>query len=138
MPDPTLQIATDKVCHVIVKARAFDVKEAEVDEDEGSNASDDGMIDVLEDQAGDATEEELAAFIDALNRDEQVDLVALAWLGRGDGALEDWGRLRREASQRHNARTAAYLMGIPLLGDLLEEGLAQFGRDCADFERDRL
>ena len=133
-----LQISSDKVCHIIVKARSFDVKDAEVDEDEGSNATDDGMTDVLEDQPNDATEEELAAFIDGLNVDEQVDLVALVWLGRGDGTLEEWGRLRREAGQRHNRRTAEYLMGIPLLGDLLEEGLTQFGQSCEGFESDYL
>jgi hypothetical protein len=30
--------------------------------------------------------------------------------------------------------TAAYLLGLPLLGDFLEEGLAAFGRGCDDVE----
>lgn len=62
-----------------------------------------------------------------MTEDEQIDLVALAWLGRGDGALDDWADLRAEAARAHNNRTAAYLLGMPLLGDYLEEGLSQFG-----------
>ena len=35
--------------------------------------------------------------------------------------------LREEAAYLHNKHTAAYLLGKPMLGDHLEEGLAQFG-----------
>jgi hypothetical protein len=38
--DIELGIATDKVCHLIVKARAFDAKEAEADADPDSGSSD--------------------------------------------------------------------------------------------------
>jgi len=34
--------------------------------------------------------QEIAAAIFAMSEDEQIDLVTLAWLGRGDGSLEDW------------------------------------------------
>jgi len=54
-------------------------------------------------------------------------MVALTWLGRGDGTLEDWSELRTEAGRAHNRRTAAYLLGIPLLADYLGEAIAQFG-----------
>jgi hypothetical protein len=37
-----------------------------------------------------------------------------------------------EARRAHNSRTAEYLMGQPMLGDLLEEGLAAFDLSCAD------
>ena len=80
----------------------------------------------------------LRAFIDALSEEEQTDLVALMWLGRGDGTLEDWIDLRGEAERQHNERTAAYLLGEPLLADHLEEGLSQFGFSCAEFEIGRL
>jgi hypothetical protein len=35
-----------------------------------------------------------------------------------------------EARHAHNDRTAEYLMGLPLLGDYLAEGLAAFGHTC--------
>ena len=74
--------------------------------------------------------QEIAAAIFAMTEDEQVDLVTLAWLVRGDGSIEDWNELRAEAMRRHNKRTASYLRGIPLLADYLEEALAEFGHSC--------
>jgi hypothetical protein len=38
----------------------------------------------------------------------------------------------------HNKRTAAYLLGMPLLADQLEEALSQFGQSCDDFEMGHL
>lgn len=124
---PTLAISPEKVSFFIAKAREFDVKDAISDPDSGSNAADDGMVDVLEDHADDPTFQELTSFINALNEDEQIDLVALTWLGRGDGTLSEWDELREEAARLHNNRTAAYLLAKPMLGDHLEEGLSVFG-----------
>jgi hypothetical protein len=135
---PPLSISTDKVCFVIIKAREFDAKDVVTDPDSGSNAADDGMASVLEDHGDDPVAQEIAGFIRAMTEDEQIDLVALTWLGRGDGTIEDWDDLRSEAERAHNQRTAAYLLGIPLLPDYLEEGLSQFGRDCDDVEAQHL
>jgi hypothetical protein len=135
---PPLSLSTDKVCYIIVKSREFDVKTAVTDPGDSSNASDDAMVSVLEDHSDDPVGYELKAAIAAMNEDEQIDLVALAWLGRGDGTLDDWDELRREATRVHNARTASYLLGIPLLPDYLEEGLSLFGRSCEDFEMGHL
>ena len=97
-----------------------------------------GEVHVREAHADDPTRTEIVAFIAALSEDEQTDLVALMWLGRGDGTLEDWTDLRDEARDQHNNRTASYLLGEPLLSDYLEEGLSQFGFTCAEFEIERL
>ena len=139
-PDPDLPpgvelgINPDKVCHIIAKARQFDAKEGLSDPDSGSNAADDGMTDVLEDlpDALDATRLELVEFIRALDEDEQINLVALAWLGRGTYDLGEWTEALREARARHNGRVPQYLLGLPLLGDYLEEGLAAFGENCGE------
>lgn len=136
--EPSLSISSEKVCHIIVKAREFDVQDVETDPDSGSNASDDMMASVLESHGDDPTYDELVAFIDGLSEDEQVDLVALTWLGRGDGVLADWPDLRREAQRAHNQRTAAYLLAKPMLADHLEEGLSTFGLSCEDFEKGHL
>ena len=138
MADPTLNISSENVCFIIVKAREFDVQDVVTDPDSGSNATDDQMASVLEAHSDDPTLEELRTFINALSDEEQTDLVALMWLGRGDGTLEDWIDLRDEAQRQHNNRTAAYLLGEPLLADHLEEGLSQFGLSCEEFEIDRL
>jgi hypothetical protein len=138
MADPTLTISSDSVCFIIVKAREFDAQDVMTDPDSGSNAADDGAASVLEAHSDDLTQKELVAFINALSEEEQTDLVALLWLGRGDGTMEDWNDLRDEAQRQHNNRTATYLLGEPLLSDHLEEGLAQFGFTCEDFEIGRL
>ena len=90
---PTLSISTEKVCFIVVKAREFDVKDVLTDPDDGSNATDDGMVEVLEDHPDDPVVQELTSFIAAMSEDEQVDLVTLAWLGRGDGDPEIDGRV---------------------------------------------
>ena len=124
---PELMISPEKVGFLIEKAREFDVKEAATDLDSGSNAADDDMIDVLEDDGADPVAREITGFIDALSEDEQIDLVALMRLGRGDGSIEEWKDLRRQAAEGRNNRTAGYLLGEPMLGDLLAEGLDEFG-----------
>jgi hypothetical protein len=130
---PALTISPEKVCFVIVKAREYDVKDVVTDPDDGSNPVDDDMIQVLEDHGDDPVLQELTAFISGLTEDEQVDLVALAWLGRDDNTIEDWDGLREEAARAHATRasgTAGYLLGMPLLSDYLDEALSQFGQSC--------
>jgi Protein of unknown function (DUF3775) len=127
---PELSISTQKLCFIIAKAREFDVKDVVTDPDDSSNATDDAMLSVLEDHKDDPVVQELVAVIYAMSEDEQVDLVTLTWLGRGDGTIEDWSELRAEAARAHNRRTASYLLGIPLLADYLEEAISQFGISC--------
>src|SRR5262245_36730603 len=106
---PELMISPEKVAFLIEKAREFDVKDMDSDPESGSNGSDDEMIDVLEDNGRDPVVRELTGFINALTEDEQVDLVALMRLGRGDGTIEEWQDLRREAMEGRNGHTASYL-----------------------------
>jgi len=132
---PELTISPEKVAFLIEKAREFDVKEMDSDPDSGSNGADDEMVDVLEDNGRDPVQHELTSFINALTEDEQIDLVALMRLGRGDGSIEEWNDLRREAAEGRegrNGRTASYLLGEPMLGDLLADGLDQFGIDWTE------
>jgi hypothetical protein len=126
------QISVDKVCFIIVKARELDVQEAVVDEEPGSNPIDDGFRGVLQSDADDPTSQELEAFIDALNDDERHELVALAWVGRGDYAADQWAEAVAEARQRPTGPTSRYLLGIPVLADYLDEGLAAFELSCVD------
>lgn len=136
---PELTISPEVVCYVALKAREFDVKDEPSESDPASNPADDEMRAVLEDHLDDPVAEELRSAIFALTEDQQIDLVALAWLGRGDGDLSDWDALRADAAQaRSGGPTWRYLMGLPLLGDYLEEGLAALGMSCADIEMEHL
>jgi hypothetical protein len=124
---PELAISAEKVGFLIEKTREFDVKEGASDPDSGSNGADDNMIDVLDDNGDDPVVREITGFINAMTEDEQIDLVALMRLGRGDGTIEEWDDLRREAADGYNRRTASYLLGEPLISDYLAEGLDEFG-----------
>jgi len=134
----TLTISPEKVCFIIMKAREFDAKDEVSEPDPGSNPSDDKDAAVLEDHSDDPVVEELRSLINSLSEDEQIDLVALTWLGRDDYRARDWPTVREEAARAHNERTADYLLGTPLLGDFLEEGLSLLGRSCEEFEIGRL
>lgn len=126
-----MDIAVDKVCELILRARAVDVKEGITDPDSGSNPIDDGSTDVLTADPDDTTEEQVREFLAGLNDDERHDIVAIAWIGRGDYDPEEWADARRLARERESLPTADYLLGIPNVGDLLDEGLAALGRSCA-------
>jgi hypothetical protein len=135
---PELSISAEKVGFLIEKAREFDVKEAASDPDSGSNAADDDEIDVLEDTNSDPVASELTGFIGAMNEDEQLDLVTLMWIGRGDGTVDEWDDLRARAIEARaefkapRREAVQYLLGEPMLGDLLADGMDELGIDWTD------
>jgi hypothetical protein len=136
---PELNISREKVAFLIDKAREFDAKDLPAELEDGSNPGDDREYEVLEDNPSeDSVAAEMASFIRALNEDEQIDLVALMWLGRGDATIEEWDDLRGRSAERRSAyrnarrETVRYVLGEPLLGDLLAEGLDKFGFSWAD------
>lgn len=132
-----LQIAPEKVAHVIVRAREFDVKVAPWD-DHDSGEREDEIESILEDTSGDTIADEIKAFIDGLNVDEQVSLVALMWIGRGTYEREELEEAIETARAERVNRTSAYLLGIPLLADYLEEGLQKFNYSADDIQNDIL
>jgi hypothetical protein len=133
---PELNINLEKVCFVIAKARELDVKVAPEELDDASD--EDMMQRILEDYADDPTLEELRSFLFEQNDDELKELLALAWLGRGDFAIEEWQDGLKRVRDVRQYHTADYLLGTPLLADFLEEGLSQFGLSCAEFELGRM
>src|SRR5262245_10152581 len=108
-----IDICPDKVVFLIEKAKEFDAQDVLTKSDTeaypGENQPEE--------------ESEVFGLINSLNIDEEIDLVALMWLGREEHTAEDWSQLRAEAAAAHNPHTARYLAGTPLLGDFLEEGL---------------
>jgi hypothetical protein len=137
-PDIELSVSREQVCFIVTKARQFEVKDLPTLPSPGSNASDDRMVSVLEARAGDPVAQEIRAFVDAMDEDQQIDLVALTWLGRGDYETAEWAEARAQAAAAHNERTASYLLGLPLLSEFLEDALSACGLSCEDEEMGRL
>jgi hypothetical protein len=129
---PTPSISPEKVFFIITKSRQADSTATDLNANSGS--TDDDAVHGSRDRSKTTDLSELSGFIQDLNVDEQIDLVALMWLGRGDGDLDNWEDLRAEALRAHNDRTASYLIETPMLADYLEEALSQFGKSPEDFE----
>jgi hypothetical protein len=125
-----LDISTEKVAHVIVRARELDAKVDAWDSD-GDEA---GSETILETRKGDATEAELRGFIADMNVDEQVELVALMWIGRGTYEAEDLEEALDTARSERVNKTEDYLLGVPLLADYLEDGLDKLGISVEEAE----
>jgi Protein of unknown function (DUF3775) len=129
---PNLSISPEKVFFIVSKTRQSEMEASEPEL----------IADLEDDDAGegrvgkDTDLTELSSFISDLNVDEQIDLVALMWLGRGDGDLDGFSDLRSQAADAHNNRTAAYLLGTPMFADYLEEAMSAFGLSAEDFEED--
>jgi hypothetical protein len=133
--DWELTIGPDTVRLFIEKAKAISAAvnedyadgqehEVEFDGDRHDNHHHDGLA---EEEAENLTEQELRQLIGDLNVDEAAELVALAWIGRGDYEAAEWQDAVTAARERGNRRTAKYLLGMPMLGDWLEEGLEAIG-----------
>lgn len=78
---------------------------------------------MAEEESEDLSDEELRELIDDLNVDEAAELVAIAWIGRGDFDGEDFAQAVQEARERAMGSTSGYLLGMPMLADYLEAGL---------------
>jgi hypothetical protein len=126
-PEVDLGISLETVATVIDHARAVQSADADAEpyDDEEPDTRDDA-----------AEREALAAFIDELAEEEQAALIALAWIGRGDFDAEEWEEAKRLAMERNQGRdTAAYLLSMDMVGDLIAEGLAAFGIAEEEIER---
>lgn len=133
-----LTIAPDTVRLIVEKARTVsaavnedyeDGAEHEVELDDNAHDSHhhDGLA---EEETEDLTERELRQIVRELNVDEAAELIALAWIGRGDFEAAEFAEAVAEARQR-NYRPVRYLLGMPMLGDWLEEGLEAIGVSAA-------
>ena len=133
-----LTIPLEKLAFIIEKAREFDAESAPVNENERADGDDEPLEAILDESRSNPTYQELVASIESLNDDERDEIIALAWLGRGDFSKQEWREAKATAHERHNGREAQYLAGTPLLADYLEEAASQLGYSLEEFELGRL
>ena len=131
------ELNPDKVCFLIVKLREFGVQ-AEPNLGGGSDASDDKFVAVFNNEANPSVTQEAEGLIDAMNIDEQHELIALSLVGHGDYGKDEWKDALQAAASHPEPTTAAFLMQNPTVSDDLEEGLSLFGFSCQDFDTGRL
>lgn len=133
-----LEIAPEKVAYVIIKARELDVKVGawEDTDDDATPYENEDADSILEDLSADPTHQEATEFIDNLNEDEKLHLVALAWIGRGTFDASELDEAVQTARDEASNTTSSYLLGMPLLPDYLEEGLDKLGFSVGEIEDD--
>lgn len=134
MPEPALAVPLDAACYIVRKLREYENRELLIEPEDLPNPLEREDVDELTEReneyAFDPVRQELVTFIGDLSEDQQIDLVALMWLGRDSATTADWPSIRDEATQAYNARTSEYLLGSPLASDFLEDGLAVLGYAC--------
>ena len=114
MPD----INTEKVCYVVIKARELESEDEGVEAD-ASNATDDKFVSVLTEGAFSTIRQEVGAFIDAMDEDEQCELVALTWVGRGDFSAEEWDAAVTQARSGPQAHARQCEYGADHVGTIM-------------------
>jgi Protein of unknown function (DUF3775) len=132
-----LTIPLQKLAFIVEKAREYDAEVPPIDRDyeEGSDAVDDDEREVLLDTPDNPTAQELRDAIDGLNIDEREELLALMWLGRGDYDPQSWSEALQQVRDSRPSSETEYLLGTPLLGDYIEEGVEALGLSLEDFRR---
>jgi len=119
-----LSIDPDYLHHLIVKVRSFMAKEDTDLPDDGSNPIDDEMPPgALQEEEGDLSREEVIEEIQGLTPRQRAELVALMWLGRGDGEPEEWDDLVARAIERREVPTENYLLDHPQLAEHWLDGM---------------
>ena len=123
---PELELNRETVEFLIDKAHEFHGREEIVFPDEPEDANEDLAHQMAADYSDDPYYGELKSTIDDLEPDQQVTLVALMWVGRGDYSLEEWDDALEHAADSWNDHTADYMIGTALMADYLAEGLEAF------------
>lgn len=128
----TLDINPEIICEIIDKARAFQAKEGVSFPEEipGMPSDDYDWLQTLAAHKDDLTYIEVRNTINQLEADQQIQLVALLYIGRGDYDVKEWRDAVKEASAGWTRHTAEYLLSKPQVADYLEEGLALLGYFC--------
>lgn len=128
-----LNINPDTVCALIEKANEFQAKEGVIFPEKMANSEYeyDGLQ-ILADHQDDLTLIEASKIIEDLEPDQQVDLLALLYVGRGDFEANDFAAARREAKANLAPGLTQYLFSKPQLPDYLMRGLQGLGHYCEE------
>ena len=124
---PEIDLNREIIQEIIEHAREFQAKEGVVFPENPEELSEDDFMQILADHENDLTYTEVKQVINGLEKDQQIMLVAIMYLGRGDFSLEEWEDCVAEASNGWTSHTAEYLLSKPQIADFLENGLELLG-----------
>lgn len=122
-----MELNPTTIGEIINLLHEFQVKEEVYIPETPYSPADDWARQTLSDHIDDPSYHELLSMIADLEPDQQAELVALMWIGRGDYGEKQWDQAVRHARGEWNTRTNYYVTGTPLAADYLQEGLNQLG-----------
>ena len=126
-----LTVPLETICRLTVRARELEAQVPAIETDDEADPSDsDDPFAVLEDNANDAVEEEVAGLLEELAEDEIAEVLALALIGRGTYEASEWDEAIEEASDGTASDAISQLREMPMLAAYLEAGLAAFDMSC--------
>jgi len=127
-----LEINQGIICNIIKKAREINIADDLVLPEERADLSDTEWKQALAEYQDDLSYLELKDLINELEPDQQEDIIALMYIGRGDFAESEWKAARQQARTVTHSSRADYLISKSMLADYLTEGLAAIGYDACD------
>lgn len=123
-----LKISAAKVACAIERAREHDAVAGSWESQIQQTFHDETADKILHDIASVPSNGTLAEFVTSLDRDEQVSLLAIAWIGRGAFSPDHLAEAIESARNAWQSPNGGDLTGIPLLADYLYEGMEKLGR----------
>lgn len=129
-----MELVPEKIGFIIQMARQLDNGESFGDETGTAKSLDLVDIEILDETLEGPTSDQISGYINGLNDDEALDLVALMWVGRGTYRAEQFDQARQVAAAEATHTTSEYLLGTPLLADYLEDGLEAMGFSVEEAE----
>ena len=124
-----VELNRETIQFIVERAHEFHIRDDVEFDNEPDVASEDWSNLVTSSFAADPSYQELKSTIDDLEPDQQVSLIALMWVGRGDFSADEWSEALKEAADSWNENTADYLIGTSMLPDYLTEGLETLEAD---------
>jgi hypothetical protein len=92
--------------------------------------SEEDEFDALETETDETVEDELRTAIEDLADDQQIELLALAMVGRGTYDASEWEDALEAANDPNGESAADQLLDMPTLAEYLDAGLAAFDLSC--------
>lgn len=128
---PELNINPEKVCTIIEMGRELAGLDLSTAGDDTTTGDDSALETLVETAEGkDPRRREMVAYLGALDAEEQLNLLALILLGRGDFDLDEWEDALITARDSIEDKSADFMVGDPALPDYLAEGLEAFEESC--------
>lgn len=129
-----MELVPEKIGFIIQMARQLDNGESFGDETDTAKSLDLVDYETLDETMEGPSGDQISNYINGLNEDEALDLVALMWVGRGTYRSEQFDLARQVAAAEATHTTSEYLLGTPLLADYLEDGLEAMGFSVEEAE----